>query len=160
MFGLITMLLSTLGATGMGSTLKIIAGIFDRIGAAKESREKREILREMDLRKADVEFQKAVFGEANADNSAFTRGTRRLIALIGMLNFFVISVLCTIWPGVELLTFTPPENKDYFSFLFGLIKIPMGSETVVAITTGHIALISITMLGAIIGFYFTPGGRK
>jgi hypothetical protein len=160
MFGLITMLLSTLGATGMGSTLKIIAGIFDRIGAAKESREKREILREMDLRKADVEFQKAVFGEANADNSAFTRGTRRLIALIGMLNFFVISVLCTIWPGVELLTFNPPENKDYFSFLFGLIKIPMGSETVVAITTGHIALISITMLGAIIGFYFTPGGRK
>ena len=63
MFGLITMLLSTLGATGMGSTLKIIAGIFDRIGAAKESKEKREILREMDLRKADVEFQKAVFGE-------------------------------------------------------------------------------------------------
>jgi len=160
MFGLITMLLSTLGATGMGSTLKIIAGIFDRIGAAKESKEKREILREMDLRKADVEFQKAVFGEANNDNSAFTRGTRRLIALIGMLNFFVISVLCTIWPSVELLTFNPPENKDYFSFLFGLIKIPMGSETVVAITTGHIALISITMLGAIIGFYFTPGGRK
>lgn len=160
MFGLITMLLSTLGATGMGSTLKIIAGIFDRIGAAKESKEKREILREMDLRKADVEFQKAVFGEANNDNSAFTRGTRRLIALIGMLNFFVISVLCTIWPSVELLTFVPRENKDYFSFLFGLIKIPMGSETVVAITTGHIALISITMLGAIIGFYFTPGGRK
>jgi len=160
MFGLITMLLSTLGATGMGSTLKIIAGIFDRIGAAKESKEKREILREMDLRKADVEFQKAVFGEANNDNSAFTRGTRRLIALIGMLNFFVISVLCTVWPSVELLTFNPPENKDYFSFLFGLIKIPMGSETVVAITTGHIALISITMLGAIIGFYFTPGGRK
>ena len=160
MFGLITMLLSTLGATGMGSTLKIIAGIFDRIGAAKESKEKREILREMDLRKADVEFQKAVFGEANNDNSAFTRSTRRLIALIGMLNFFVISVLCTVWPSVELLTFNPPENKDYFSFLFGLIKIPMGSETVVAITTGHIALISITMLGAIIGFYFTPGGRK
>ena len=160
MFGLITMLLSTLGATGMGSTLKIIAGIFDRIGAAKESKEKREILREMDLRKADVEFQKAVFGEANNDNSAFTRGTRRLIALIGMLNFFVISVLCTIWPSVELLTFNPPENKDYFSFLFGLSKIPMRSKTVVAITTGNIALISITMLGAIIGFYFTPGGRK
>ena len=160
MFGLITMLLSTLGATGMGSTLKIIAGIFDRIGAAKEPKEKREILREMDLRKADVEFQKAVFGEANNDNSAFTGGTRRLIALIGMLNFFVISVLCTIWPSVELLTFVPRENKDYFSFLFGLIKIPMGTETVVAITTGHIALIAITMLGAIIGFYFTPGGRK
>jgi len=160
MFGLITMLLSTLGATGMGSMLKIVAGIVDRIGAAKESKEKREILREMDLRKADVEFQKAVFGEANNDNSAFTRGTRRLIALIGMLNFFVISVLCTVWPSVELLTFVPRENKDYISILFGFIKIPLGTETVVAITTGHIALIAITMLGAIIGFYFTPGGRK
>jgi len=58
MFELITMLLSTLGATGMGSTLKIIAGIFDRIGAAKESKEKREILREMDLRKAMLSFKK------------------------------------------------------------------------------------------------------
>ena len=160
MFGLITMLLSTLGATGMGSMLKIIAGVIDRFGAAKESREKREMLREMDLRKADVEFQKAVFGEANGDNSAFTRTTRRLIALIGMFNFFVISVLCTVWPSVELLTFVPRENKDYISILFGFIKIPLGTETVVAITTGHIGLIAITMLGAIIGFYFTPGGRK
>lgn len=44
--------------------------------------------------------------------------------------------------------------------MFGLVKIPLGSQTVVAITTGHIALISVTMLGAIIGFYFTPAGRK
>lgn len=160
MFGLIAMLFSTLGATGMGSMLKIIAGIIDRAGAAKESREKREILREMDLRNADIEFQKAVFGEANENNSMFTRATRRLIALIGMLNFFTISVLCTLWPGVELLTFNPPENKEKISILFGAFKIPMGSDTVVAITTGHISLISITMLSAIIGFYFTPGGRK
>jgi hypothetical protein len=160
MFGLITMLLTTLGATGMGSMLKIVAGIIDRIGAAKESKEKREILREMDLRNADIEFQKAIFGEANEDNTRFTRATRRLIALIGMLNFFTISVLCTIWPSVELLTFNPPENKERITILFGLFKIPMGSDTIVAITTGHISLIAITMLGAIIGFYFTPGGRK
>lgn len=160
MFGLVTMLVSTLGATGMGSMLKIIAGIVDRIGAAKEAKEKRELVREMDLRKANVEFQTAVFGELNEDNTKYTRATRRIIALIGMLNFFTISVLCTIWPGVELITFTPPENKSSFTFLFGLIDIPMGLQTVVAITTGHIALVAITMLGAIIGFYFTPAGRK
>ena len=61
MFGLITMLLSTLGATGMGSMLKIVAGIVDRVGAAKESREKRELIREMQLREADIKFQESVF---------------------------------------------------------------------------------------------------
>ena len=160
MFGLITMLLSTLGATGMGSTLKIIAGIFDRIGAAKESKEKREILREMDLRKADVEFQKAVFGEANNDNSAFTRGTRRLIALIGMLNFATVSILCTLYPTVELITFIPPEQAKEISILWGLYRMPIDQGITTAITTGHISLVSITTLGAIIGFYFTPGGKR
>ena len=160
MFGLITMLLSTLGATGMGSMLKIVAGIVDRFGAARESREKREMLREMDLRKADVEFQKAVFGEANGDNSAFTRTTRRLIALIGMLNFATISILCTIYPQVELVTFVPPEQAKDISILWGLFTMPIDQGITTAITTGHISLVSITTLGAIIGFYFTPAGKR
>ena len=160
MFGLITMLLTTLGATGMGSILKMVGGFAAGISDAKASAAKRELARDLAMSNASIETQKAIFGEANEETSMFTRATRRIIALIGMLNFFVISVLCTVWPSVELLTFVPRENKDYFSFLFGLIKIPMGTETVVAITTGHIALIAITMLGAIIGFYFTPGGRK
>lgn len=160
MFGLITMLLSTLGATGMGSVLKIIAGAIDRTAAAKEAKEKREILREMDLRKADIEFQKAVFGETNDSSVMFTRATRRFIALIGMCNFFTISVLCTLWPGVNLVTFTPPESKESFKLLWGLITFPARGDITSTITTGHIALVSITMLGAIIGFYFTPAGRK
>lgn len=90
MFGLITMLLTTLGATGMGSMLKIVGGVFSGISEAKEMAARRELIRDMQLQKADLEFQKAVFGEVNADNSAFTRGTRRLIALIGMCNFAII----------------------------------------------------------------------
>ena len=39
MFGLITMLLSTLGATGMGSMLKIVGGIFQSISEAKAAKE-------------------------------------------------------------------------------------------------------------------------
>ena len=121
-------------------------------------------IRAMSLRvprvKADVEFQKAIFGEVNADNSAFTRGTRRLIALIGMCNFAIISILCTLYPGVELVTFTPPENKEAISILFGLIKFPSGADITTSITTGHISLVSIATLGAIVGFYFTPGGKR
>ena len=160
MFGLITMLLTTLGATGMGSMLKIVGGVFSGISEAKEMSARRELIRDMQLKGADLEFQKAVFGEVNADNSAFTRGTRRLIALIGMCNFAVISVLCTLYPGVELITFTPPENKEAVSILWGLIKFPSGADITVAITTGHISLVSIATLGAIVGFYFTPGGKR
>ena len=160
MFGLITMLLTTLGATGMGSMLKIVGGIFSGISEAKEMQARRELVRDMELKKADIEFQKAIFGEVNADNSAFTRGTRRLIALIGMCNFAVISILCTLYPGVELITFTPPENKEAISILFGLVKFPSGADITTSITTGHISLVSIATLGAIVGFYFTPGGKR
>tara|TARA_R110001599_G_scaffold58541_6_gene161847 strand:- start:538 stop:1020 length:483 start_codon:yes stop_codon:yes gene_type:complete len=160
MFGLITMLLTTLGATGMGSMLKIVGGVFSGISDAKDMAARRELIRDMQLGKADIEFQKAVFGETNADTSAFTRGTRRLIALIGMCNFAVISILCTLFPGVELVTFTPPENKEAISILFGLIKFPSGADITTSITTGHISLVSIATLGAIVGFYFTPGGKR
>ena len=154
------MLLTTLGATGMGSMLKIVGGIFSGISDAKEAKAKRELIRDMQLQKADLEFQKAVFGEVDKDTSVFTRGTRRLIALIGMCNFFVISVLCTLWPGVELVTFTPPENKESIKLIWGLVTFPSGADITTSITTGHIALVSIATLGAIIGFYFTPGGKR
>ena len=159
MFGLITMLLSTLGATGMGSMLKIVAGIIDRIGAAKESREKRELIREMQLREADIKFQESVFGGVD-EASTYTRTTRRIIALIGMLNFSTISILCTIYPSVELVTFIPPSHLTEFSLFWGFITLPINQGATVAITTGHIALTSIATLGAIVGFYFTPSGRK
>ena len=154
------MLLTTLGATGMGSMLKIVGGGFSGIAEAKEMAARRELIRDFELKKADLEFQKAVFGEVNADNSAFTRGTRRLIALIGMCNFAVISILCTLFPGVELITFTPPENKEAISIFWGLVKFPSGADITTAITTGHISLVSIATLGAIVGFYFTPGGKR
>jgi hypothetical protein len=110
---------------------------------------------------ASVEMQKAIFGETDKETALFTRTTRRIIALIGMFNFFVISVLCTIWPTVPLVTFTPPENKEAVSILWGLARFPSGADITTTITTGHITLVSIATLGAIIGFYFTPsaGGK-
>lgn len=154
------MLLSTLGATGMGSMLKIVGGIFQSISDAKASKERRELIRDMQIRQMDVEFQKMLVGETDKDTGMFTRTTRRLIAFMGMLNFFVISVLCTLYPNTTLITFTPPENKEKIDILWGLIKFPSGAEITTSITTGHIALVAITTLGAIIGFYFTPGGRR
>ena len=58
MFGLITMLLSTLGATGMGSMLKIIGSIAQSRSLANEARAKRELIRDMSLQKSNAEFNK------------------------------------------------------------------------------------------------------
>ena len=161
MFGLVTMLLSTLGATGMGSILKILGGLVQSISDGNEAKQKREMARDLAMSQSDVEFQKAVFGNnSDPESNLFTRATRRLIALIGMLNFATISIICTIWPNVELVTFTPPENKESISILWGLAKFPSGAEVTTSITTGHISLVSIATLGAIIGFYFTPGGKR
>ena len=40
MFGLVTMLLSTLGATGMGSLLKILGGLIHSISDGNEAKQK------------------------------------------------------------------------------------------------------------------------
>jgi ABC-type uncharacterized transport system permease subunit len=116
----------------------------------------------MQMKSADLEFQKAIFGDASNDPEAtiFTRTTRRIIALIGMLNFATISILCTIYPQVELVTFVPPEQAKDISILWGLFTMPIDQGITTAITTGHISLVSITTLGAIIGFYFTPAGKR
>jgi hypothetical protein len=161
MFGLVTMLLSTLGATGMGSILKIFGGLIQSLSDEREAKAKREMARDLAMSNSDIKFQQAVFGNSqDPEANLFTRATRRLIALIGMLNFATISILCTIYPGVELITFTPPENKEAMSILWGLVKMPSGADVTTAITTGHISLVSIATLGAIIGFYFTPGGKR
>jgi len=161
MFGLVTMLLSTLGATGMGSILKILGGLIQSWSDEREAKAKREMARDLAMANTNAQFQKAVFGEAtDKESSLFTRATRRLIALIGMLNFATISILCTLYPSVELVTFTPPENKESLSILWGLVKMPSGADVTTAITTGHISLVSIATLGAIVGFYFTPGGKR
>ena len=48
MFGLITMLLTTLGATGMGSILKMVGGLFAGIADAKAAAAQRELARDLE----------------------------------------------------------------------------------------------------------------
>ena len=160
MLSLFTMLFSTLGATGMGSFLKIVAGIIDSRAAAHEAKEKRKLARELQLNKAAMEFQNTVFGQATSDEALYARETRRTVAIIGMLNFFVITVLCTLYPSHQLITFTLPEQRENLEILWGLITFPSRAPITAIITTGHIALAGVHSLAAIIGFYFTPGGRK
>ena len=59
------MLLSTLGATGMGSMLKIVGGIFQSVSEAKAAKERRELVRDMQIRGMDNDFQKMLVGETD-----------------------------------------------------------------------------------------------
>jgi hypothetical protein len=54
MFGLVTMLLSTLGATGMGSILKILGGVVQSIADANEQKAKRELARDLAMSNQDI----------------------------------------------------------------------------------------------------------
>ena len=124
------------------------------------NRVKKETLLERCNSEKPTSSSKRLFSAALTKRRLYTRSTRRIIALIGMLNFATVSILCTLYPSVELITFIPPAHLTEFNLFWGFIKFPINQGATVAITTGHIALTSITILGAIIGFYFTPAGRK
>jgi len=159
MFGLFATLLSTLGATGMGSILKIVAGIIDSRAAANEAREKREMLREAQSRELDIQWAATVFG-ADTESQHYGRATRRIIAIIGVCIFGAIAIPCAFFPYAEIITFKLPEHTQPLRLLWGLITFPSGSDPTVRITSGHLAIMALTQLGLIFGFYFTPGGRK
>lgn len=158
MFSLITMLISTLGATGMASGLKMVGGLIDTWSQGKVLREKRKMLSIAQQAQLDLDWQKTVFGSDEA--GTYARGTRRTIAVMGMCIFGAIGILCTLYPSAELTTFTTPEVIQPWKLLWGLIEIPSGKPTTVVITTGHLALLAMINCGTIFGFYFTPGGRK
>ena len=48
------MFLSTLGATGMGSMLKILGGAVQSRNEAKEAEAKRELIRDLQMKQADI----------------------------------------------------------------------------------------------------------
>ena len=153
----LTTLLPLVG-TGFGSFMKIIGGYMDRKAAIDEAREKRKLAAEIGKGKIDATFQAQVFGDS--EGGAYARHTRRVLAVIGMCTLSAIGILCTIWPTVPLHTFAISPEGGRIEILFGLFSWPATNDTIVVLTTGHLALTVVTILSTIVGFYFTPGGRK
>ena len=71
MVGLVTMLVSTLGATGMGSILKIAGGLVQSLNEAREKKAERELARDLAISGQQIDFQKATFGETDASTAKF-----------------------------------------------------------------------------------------
>ena len=154
MFELLTLFLTGGGSAAMGSILK---GVFGAITDARQQKYEMEMARECRNNEFAMEFQKTL---NSGPGGAFTRATRRMLALIGMITLSFITCVTTIFPSVPLISTTNITGEGKKEFLFGLISFP-AEQAPLVVTTGHIALFEATVvLPLIIGFYFTPGGRR
>jgi len=138
----------------MGSILK---GVFGAITDARQQKYEMEMARECRNNEFAIQFQASL---NSGPGGAFTRATRRMLALIGMFTLSFITCITTIFPSIPLVSTTNITGEGKREFLFGLISFP-AEQAPLVVTTGHIALFEATVvLPLIIGFYFTPGGRR
>ena len=153
MFELLTLFLTGGGSAAMGSILK---GVFGAVTDARSQKHEMEMARECRNNESAIQFQQAL---SNVPGGAFTRATRRMLALIGMCTLSFITCVTTIYPSVPLISTTNITGEGKKEFLFGLISFP-AEQAPMVVTTGSISLFSCSVvLPMIIGFYFTPGGR-
>ena len=154
MFELLTLFLTGGGSAAMGRILK---GGFGAITDARQQKYEMEMARECRNNEFALKFQATL---NSGPGGAFTRATRRMLALIGMFTLSFITCITTLFPSVPLVSITNITGEGKKEFLFGLISFP-AEQAPLVVTTGHIALFEATVvLPLIIGFYFPPGGRR
>ena len=138
----------------MGSILK---GVFGAMTDSRQQKYEMEMAREARNNEFAIEYQKQL---NSGPGGAFTRATRRMLALIGMSTLAFITCITTVYPSVPLISTTNITGEGRREFLFGLLSFP-AEQAPLVVTTGHIALFQATVvLPMIVGFYFTPGGRR
>ena len=118
MFELLTLFLTGGGSAAMGSILK---GVFGAMTDARQQKYEMEMAREARNNEFAVQFQQAL---NNGPGGAFTRATRRMLALIGMSTLSFITCITTIYPSVPLISTTNITGEGKREFLFGLISVP------------------------------------
>ena len=154
MFELLALFLTAGGSAAMGSILK---GVFGAMTDSRQQKYEMEMAREARNNEFAIEYQKAL---NSGPGGAFTRATRRMLALIGMSTLAFITCITTVYPSVPLISTTNITGEGRKEFLFGLLSFP-AEQAPLVVTTGHIALFQATVvLPMIVGFYFTPGGRR
>ena len=154
MFELRALFLTGGGSAAMGSILK---GVFGAMTDSRQQKYEMEMAREARNNEFAIEYQKSL---NTGPGSAFTRATRRMLALIGMSTLAFITCITTVYPSVPLISTTNITGEGRREFLFGLLSFP-AEQAPLVVTTGHIALFQATVvLPMIVGFYFTPGGRR
>jgi len=148
------------GAVGLGSIFKMVSGFLDSYSHRQELRERRKILERAEDENAALAFQTAQFGETAG--GLYARTTRRMLALMGLFTLSICTIHCTLLSDqtfVTLGSIASGEGVKYWSFLWGAITIPL-SDKPLSLTLGHAALMNFIGFQMILGYYFTPGGRR
>lgn len=154
MFELVTMFFTAGGSAALGSVLK---GVFGAISDSRQQKFELELAREARGNEFALKFQEQL---NSGEGGMFTRVTRRLLSLILCGTLSVVVILCTLFPSQEIITLTNPTGEGATEFLFGLISLP-AKQSPIMVTTGHLSLYFVVLLAPmILGFYFTPGGRR
>jgi hypothetical protein len=154
MFELLTLFLTGGGSAAMGSILK---GVFGMLTDTRQQKYEIEMAREARNNEFAIKFQESL---NSGDGGAFTRATRRMLALIGMGTISFVTCITAIYPSVPLLSTTNITGEGKSEILFGLLSFPTEQANLV-VTTGHLCLFQTSVvLPMIVGFYFTPGGRR
>jgi hypothetical protein len=154
MFELLTLFLTGGGSAAMGSMLK---GVFGMMVDSRQQKFELEMAREARNNEFALKFQESL---NSGDGGAFTRATRRMLAFIGMGVIAFVTCLTAVYPSVPLLSTTNITGEGRTEVLFGLLSFPAEQANMV-VTTGHLCLFQTSVvLPMIVGFYFTPGGRR
>ena len=154
MFELLTMFLTAGGSAALGSVLK---GVFGAITDSRQQKFELELAREARGNEFALKFQEQL---NNGEGGMFTRVTRRLLALILCSTLAAVVILCTLFPSAEIITLTNPGGDQATEFLFGLLTLP-AKQSPIMVTTGHLSAYFVIVLAPmVLGFYFTPGGRR
>jgi hypothetical protein len=154
MFELLTMFLTGGGSAALGSILK---GVFGTIADNRQQKFELELAREARGNEFALKFQQQL---NNGPGGKFTRATRRLLALILISTLSAVVILCTLYPSAEIITLSNASGEGKSEFLFGLISFP-AKQSPIMVTTGHLSAYFVVILcPMVVGFYYTPGGRK
>jgi hypothetical protein len=154
MFELLTMFLTGGGSAALGSILK---GVFGTIADNRQQKFELELAREARGNEFALKFQQQL---NSGPGGAFTRATRRLLALILIGTLSAVVILCTLYPSAEIITLSNASGEGKTEFLFGLLSFP-AKQSPIMVTTGHLSAYFVVILcPMVVGFYYTPGGRK
>ena len=160
---MISTLISTIGVAGIGSVLKIVAGLLSSWQQAKADAKRLdtelEIAREQSRTSLQIQREQAVFGDSVA--GAFNRWTRRGIAWMLVGTMCYIAWYSVRFPADVLTTISEPASPDVHSLLWGLVSWGGNEEPrTVDVTLGHIVILFTHMCFMCVGFYFTPDVSK
>jgi hypothetical protein len=154
MFELVTMFFTAGGSAALGSVLK---GVFGAISDSRQQKFELDLAREARGNEFALQFQQQL---NNGEGGMFTRVTRRLLSLILCGTLSAVVILCTLFPSAEIITLTNPTGEGATEILFGLITFP-AKQSPIMVTTGSLASYFVIVLAPmVLGFYFTPGGRR